>query len=86
LNIHGTGGVRQTEMHTAEPFVPEPSGSEVLVVIGRLGVDEIPAELIQAGGETWHSAIHELMKLIWNKEELPRQWKELVMVTIHKKR
>jgi hypothetical protein len=25
LNVHGAGGVRQTEMHTAEPFVPEPS-------------------------------------------------------------
>jgi hypothetical protein len=22
LNIHGVGGVRQTEMHTAEPSVP----------------------------------------------------------------
>jgi hypothetical protein len=25
LIIHGACGVRQTEMHTAEPFVPEPS-------------------------------------------------------------
>jgi hypothetical protein len=31
LNVHGAGGVRQTEMHTAEPFVPEPSASEVEV-------------------------------------------------------
>jgi hypothetical protein len=27
LNVHGAGGVRQTEMHTAEPFVLEPSAS-----------------------------------------------------------
>jgi hypothetical protein len=27
LNVHGAGGVRQTEMHTSEPFVPEPSAS-----------------------------------------------------------
>jgi hypothetical protein len=64
LNVHGAGGVRHTEMHIAEPFVPEPSASEVEVAIGKLqrykspGVDEIPAELIQAGGETLHSEIH----------------------------
>jgi hypothetical protein len=29
LNVLGAGSVRQTEMHTAEPFVPEPSASEV---------------------------------------------------------
>jgi hypothetical protein len=35
LNVKGAGGVRQTEMHTAEPFVPEPSSSEVEVSIGK---------------------------------------------------
>jgi hypothetical protein len=79
LNVHGTGGVRQTEGHTAEPFVPEPRLSEVVVAIGKLksykspGVDQIPAELIQAGGETLCSEIHKLIKLIWNKEELPHR-------------
>jgi hypothetical protein len=29
LDVHGVGDVRQTEMHAAEPFVPEPSASEV---------------------------------------------------------
>jgi hypothetical protein len=36
LNVHGAGGVRQTEIHTAEPFVPKPSASEVEVAIGKL--------------------------------------------------
>jgi hypothetical protein len=36
LNIHGAGGVRLTEIHTSEPFVPEPSASEVEVAIGKL--------------------------------------------------
>jgi hypothetical protein len=49
------------------------------------GVDQIPVELIQAGGETSHSEIHKLFKLIWNKEELPHQWKESIVVPIHKK-
>jgi hypothetical protein len=39
--------------------------------------DQIPAELIQA-------AIHKLMNSIWNKEEMPDQWKESIIVPIHK--
>jgi hypothetical protein len=31
------------------------------------GVDQIPAELIQAGGETFRLEIHKFIKLIWNK-------------------
>jgi hypothetical protein len=27
LNVHGVGDVRQTEMQTAEPFVPQPTAS-----------------------------------------------------------
>jgi hypothetical protein len=78
-------------MHTAEPFVPESGASESEVAIGKVrmykspGVDQIPAELIQAGGGTLRSEIHELMKVIWNKEELPHQWKESIVVPIHKK-
>jgi sorting nexin-29 len=91
LNIQWEGGVRQIEIHTAEPFVPEPSASEVEIPIGKLkrykspGVNQIPAELIQAGGETLRSQIHKLIKLIWNKEELSHQWKESITVSIHKK-
>jgi hypothetical protein len=90
LNVHGAGGVRQTEMHTAKPFVPEPSASEAEVAIGKLkrykspGVYQIPAALIHAGGETLHSEIHKIIKLIWNKVELPHQWKESILVPIHK--
>jgi hypothetical protein len=34
------------------------------------GSDQIPAELYQAGGETFVSVIHKLITSIWNKEEL----------------
>jgi hypothetical protein len=36
LNVQRWGGIRQTEIQTAEPFVPEPSISEVEVAIGKL--------------------------------------------------
>jgi hypothetical protein len=64
LNVHGEGGVRQTERHTAKPFVPEPSTEEVGVAVVKLkwykspGVDRIPAELFQAGGQTLCLEIH----------------------------
>ena len=29
LNIHGVNDVRQTEIHTAEPLVPDPSAFKV---------------------------------------------------------
>jgi hypothetical protein len=78
-------------MHRAEPFVPESSASEVEVATGKLkkykspGVDQIPAELIQAGRETLSLEIHKLIKLIWKKEELPHQWKESTVVPVHRK-
>jgi hypothetical protein len=91
LNVHGMGDVRHAEMHIAETFVPEPSASEVEVATGKLkrykspGVDQIPAELIQAGGETLHSEIHKLIMLICAKEELAHQCKESIVEHNHKK-
>jgi hypothetical protein len=70
---------RQTEMHTAKSSVPDPSASEVEVATGKLkrykspSVNQILAELIQAGEERLCLEIHKLIKLIWNKEELPHQ-------------
>jgi len=54
LNVHGANDVRQTEIHTAELLVPEPSASGVELAIEKLkshkspGIDNIPAELIKA--------------------------------------
>jgi hypothetical protein len=49
------------------------------------GIDEILAELIEAGGEILCSGIRQLINSIWNKEELPQQWKETIVVPIYKK-
>jgi hypothetical protein len=32
-----------------------------------------------------HSEIHKLSNSIWNREELPQQWKEFIIVRIYKK-
>jgi hypothetical protein len=68
LNVQRVGGIRQTEIQRTEPFVRQPSISEVEAAIGKLkrykspGSDQITAELIQAGEETLHSEIHRLIK------------------------
>jgi hypothetical protein len=49
------------------------------------GSDQIPAELIQAGGEMLLSVIHKLISSIWIKEDFPHQWKESIIVPIYKK-
>jgi hypothetical protein len=49
------------------------------------GSDQIPAELIQSGGEILLSAIHKFINSVWNKEELPDQWKESIIVPVNKK-
>jgi hypothetical protein len=57
LNPHGVNGIKQTEIHIAEPLVPEPSASEVEMGTEKLKThksphtDQIPAELITAGVE-----------------------------------
>jgi len=42
--------------------------------------------LIKAGGITICYEIHKLITSIWNKEELPQEWKESIIVPIYKKR
>ena len=86
--IHGVNDVRQTEIHTAEPLVPEPRAADFELAIENLKItnqrriDQIPAKL-RHGGRTIHY-VNKRMISIWNKEELPEVWKELVIVPIYK--
>jgi hypothetical protein len=72
------------DIHTAEPLVPEPSLFEVEIAIGKLksykspGTDQIPTELIKAGGEIFCSEIYRI-RSIWKKEQ---QWKEFIIIII----
>jgi len=91
LNVHGFNDVRQTGIHTAEPLVPEQRASEVELAIEKLknrkspDTDQIPTELIKAGGKTIRCEIHKLVISILNKEVLPEEWKESIIVSIYKK-
>jgi hypothetical protein len=91
LDIHGVNDVRQIEVHTAEPLVPEPSAFEVEMATVKLnrhkspGIDQVPAELIKAGGRIIRAEVDKLIISIWNKEEFPEEWKESVIVPIYKK-
>jgi hypothetical protein len=73
LNVHGANDVRQAEMHTAEPLVPEHSSFNVEITIK--GIDQILLELIKPGGNILWSEIHKLINSIWTKKEIPQQWK-----------
>ena len=89
--MHGVKDAVQVDTPTAEPLVPEPSAFEVELAIDKLkdhkspGIDGIPAELIKAGSGTICLEIHKLITSIWKKEKLPEEWKESIIVPIHKK-
>jgi hypothetical protein len=90
LNMLGVPDVRQMDIHTAEPLVPESSLVEVETAIRKLksyktpGTNQIPDELIKGRGETLCSEIHKLVRSVWCKENLPQQWKESIIVPIYR--
>jgi hypothetical protein len=81
----------QIEVHRAGTLVPGLSRLDFEIAITKFknckspGSDYIPVELIQVGGETLLSAIHQLINSIYNREELPNKWKESIIVSINKK-
>ena len=89
LNICGVNDVGQTEIHTAELLLPEPSAFEFELDIEKLkshkspGIDQVLAELFKAGGRTICCEIH-IHTFVWDKEELPEEWKESIIVLIYK--
>jgi hypothetical protein len=69
LNVHGVYDFRQMDVHVSESLVPESGLVEVEIAIGKLrrykspATNQIPTELIKAGGETLCSEIHKLLVL-----------------------
>jgi hypothetical protein len=83
--------VGREEVQTAEQLVLGPSRLEVKIAIAKLKKHKSPAgdlilvEPIQSGGKILLSVTHKLINSVWNKEGLPDQWKESIIVPIHKK-
>jgi len=63
----------------------KPAKAEKLKSYKSPGIDQIPAELIKVGGRTIRPEIHKLTISILNKEKLPEEWKESIIVPIYKK-
>ena len=49
------------------------------------GVDNIPAELVQAGGETMIFVLTEICNRIWRTGEWPTRWTQSLIITLPKK-
>ncbi|KAL4082900.1 hypothetical protein QTP88_029554 [Uroleucon formosanum] len=70
---------------------PEPTIEEVAKQIKTLknhkapGEDGITGELLKTGAENLVKYIHRLISLIWEKEEIPKEWKTALVYPIHKK-
>jgi hypothetical protein len=71
--------------------VPGPSVPKFEIAIEKLKIyksprtDQIPAELIKAGGKIIRSEINKRINSIRNNEELPADRKETITVPIYKK-
>jgi hypothetical protein len=85
LILHRVSDVRQTEIHRLKPLVPDPSPLEVEIAIAELkrykspSSDQIPAYLFEAGGKTFRYESLKLINSVSNREELPEQWKSLLL-------
>jgi len=82
LNVHGVSDGRQTEIHTAEPLVPEPSAFGNEIAVEKLKSHKSPGigELIKAGVRTICYEIHKLINCIWNKQQSPMEWEEYLFI------
>ena len=75
----------------AEPVARDPSAFDAEMAIEKKkgckspGIDQIPSELIQAGGRAMRSDVHTRINSTWNKGQLPHQWKEPIIVAAYYK-
>ena len=49
------------------------------------GTDGIQSELIKYGGYRLLNRIYELVRQIWEEERIPAEWKETIIVPVHKR-
>ena len=49
------------------------------------GVDNIPPEALKEGGPSTLEALHKILNFVWEKEEIPDDWKRGLLVKLVKK-
>jgi hypothetical protein len=79
--VHSVSDVRQLEIHTAELLAPGPSHLQVEITTTKL--EKYKSQVVIKFWQNWF--MQEVKDSIWNKEELPDQWKECIIVPIYKK-
>jgi hypothetical protein len=71
--------------------VPETSAFEGELAVGKIkrhksqGIVQFPAEWITTGSRSIRFEAHKITDSIWNKEELPEEWRKSIIVFINKK-
>jgi len=90
FKVHGVNDVKQTEIHAAGPLVSETSYFEVEIATEKVWEDTDHQVLIKFQ-QNWskQEVIYYVMRYtninsIWNKKEVPQQWKESIIVPIYK--
>ena len=63
----------------------QPTLREEVEIAVVAGVDNIPAELVQAGGETMIDVLTEICNRIWRTGEWPTPWTQSLIITLPKK-
>jgi hypothetical protein len=68
-----------------------PSVEEVRAAIAKLkvrkaaGLDDVYAEALRAGGDTVVERLHALIRQVWDTENVPEDWKDGMIIPLHKK-
>ncbi|KAL4142987.1 hypothetical protein QTP88_005369 [Uroleucon formosanum] len=83
--------IENAHYQTAEPMISDITLEEVKIAINSLknwkapSSDNIPAELIKCGGVEMHKSIFKLCQKIWEEEQMPEDWKKVIIIPIYKK-
>ena len=56
-----------------------------MLPLSQAATDDIPAELLRAGGEEVVKTVHKLCNMVWEEEKRPVEWTKSVLVMIPKK-
>uniref|UniRef100_A0A8D8Q0R7 Craniofacial development protein 2 n=1 Tax=Cacopsylla melanoneura TaxID=428564 RepID=A0A8D8Q0R7_9HEMI len=91
LNVEQDNQVEELATHENEAEEETPTLHETVQAIKRLknnktpGTDELTSELLKKGGPMLREEIHKLIVKCWETETIPDQWREVIIIPLHKK-